>query len=1098
VAFDTNDPVYQELIGYVQNTSKVVPFIGAGLSVYGDARHRLPPWRELLTRLVAECQLLGVVPDDGDHTIQSALDNNQYIQATNLILAKLGEPNFRRAVERELDDTDKPVPPAVIELVSISWSLIVTTNLDRMIARAYHERYGRDIDQITNLEVSKLRQAFGDSLPSSRTALAQLHGALDTYDSWRLTSAHYAALLQDSRYLDALRQLFARRLFFVGFGLEDEDFEYMRKHVAEIYPDRSCEFYALIERARRNDPMIHALVRTGLRPIYYDADPEPDPDDPFGGHRAVFECLQSLAAAGASRAAGFTPTLMHFPQYDPSLSIRRDEIDSVTALLLASEGCVVQIVGIGGSGKTSLAQQLLHCSGTELTSVGYNFVFGSSFQRADLGEFIRDLAIATVGRAAPTLPAQVDEICSYLRAHRAILILDGLEVLVDEAWRLPDSLLMRLAEAVLEGRGSVVATTRSPVRGGLFEHANTVDISALSSSQVASVLTDANLGFIDAKSVRRIEEITAGHPLALRILMGVLFEVPRHMIAATLDATAVVNIADEADPQGENRLARILASYLHHLDEAEISFLTCATVFDGPVPFRLMQQTLARRYPDTSINHILVDRDLRSIVLKLMERRLVTESIGGGLASHPSVKEYFTRHAKCSRHSIVPLHRMLASDYVKDTQQTPMSFDEAAPLLTAARHAAASQEWTLFDEIFRRRLMRVENHLCNNLGAWEEALALARLGYESSFPSALTTEPAYYPATVARCLKHLGRSAESRSAYQDALLAAARSHDPNTAKYVNNCLTLLITRGELVRADKLVELNMRALDWVDEQWKYCWQLDQGLASIAYLRMLQGDAAESLRLLNRAEHAWDDNPSGPMMMFSHYPYHRSELILLADPRGHDMALEAIGRLLSIANSESWPESVCRGHVQAAQVYLDRCERTWSRVDLVHADQHLRKAQEIAAGMVVPDVEIKHLLTRVKRYLVHWSRDMPVTAGHVELSDLVARVAARVEMSALALAGAEVDAARGALAYLRGLPDEACGHYMQAIEQCRAQGYKHAVVSPRSLVYWLGSRLGHERVEAPTWQTDPTAFLGARLTAKQMVDQVTLALTGPLSR
>ncbi len=1094
MGFDTEDSVYQELVRYAtENTSKVVPFVGAGLSVYGDAGQRLPLWRELLDRLVEECCRFGVIPGDGDPIIQAAVDEGRYIEATNLILAKLGEPNFRRAVERELDDTDKPVPPSIVELVSVRWSLIVTTNLDRMIARAYHDQYGQEIDQITNLDMSKLRQAFGDALPSSRTALAHIHGALDTYGSWCLTSAHYAALLQDPRYLEALRQLFARRIFFLGFGLGDADFEFVRKHVAEIYPDRPCEFYALVERSRRDDPALHALVKSGLRPIYYDADPEPDPGDPYGGHGAVFECLRYLAAAWVSQRAGFTPTLMHFPQRDPSLIVRSEEIDEVTALLLADEGSVIQIVGIGGAGKTSLAQQILHCRARGLADAGYDFAFGSSFHRADLGEFIGDLALAAVGQTAPTLPAQVDEICAHVRAHRSILVLDGLEALVDEAWRVPDSLLVRIIEAVVEGRGSVIATTRSPVRGGLFEHAPPIDLGPLSNEQVARILADAKLDFLDDKSVGRIEEITAGHPLALRILIGVLYDVPRDMIAAKLDTTAVVDIVDETDRRGENRLTRILGSYLHHLDDAETAFLTCATVFDGPVAFRMIERALIQHYPDTTINKALVARDLRATVLKLMDRRLVTESTGGGLASHPAVREFFARRARGSEALLVPIHRMLASEYLKGTQQLPLSFDDAEPLLTAARHAAASEEWTLFDEIFRRRLMRVENYLCNNLGAWEEALALARLAHESSFPSELTPEPAYYPATVSRCLKHLGRSSEGRSTYQETLLVAAGSRDPNMAKYVNNFLTLLVSRGELDRADRLVELNMRALAWTDERWKYCWQLDQGLASIAYLRMLQGYATESLRLLDLAEHAWDENPNGPMALFSHYPYHRGELILLADPAGHGPALEAIAALLAIARDESWPESVCRGHIHASQIYLDRCEYERSRVDLVRADQHLREAQVIAAGMIVPEVEIRHHLTRVKRYLVHWSLDGSASSRHIELSDLLARVTARVDMSGLGLASPEVLAAHGALAYLRGSSDEALGYYARAIEQCRVQGNAHARLSRRSLVYWLGSRLGQEPVSAPTWRTDPGAVLGAGLTSEQVRDQLAFALT-----
>jgi tetratricopeptide (TPR) repeat protein len=1094
VTFDTANPIYQELRARVlQAGARVVPFVGAGLSVYGGPEERLPLWRELIERLVAEGHSLGLIADEDDAAIDVALRSDLYIEAMARVLDALGEPTFKRVIERELDEAGKPTPPAIAELVGVGWSLIVTTNLDRLITRAYLERHGRPMDAFTSLDTHRLAAALAGTLASSETQLAQIHGAVDVYPSWRLTRSHYQQLLQEPGYVEALKQLFLRQVFFVGFGLQDDDLDLLLATVAEIYPAGVGEFYALISRSRMDDPVLQRLIRVnGLRPIFYDVDQEPDSHDAFGGHREVFECLEDLATGWAAGGRALEVTLKYFPELDPYVVGREPEVERLAALLAREPGCVVQVIGLGGVGKTSLVQRFLADKGPALASDGYRSAFGCSFYRADIGQFIQDMALATVGPLAVPLPQQVERICRYVWLHRTVLVLDGVEVLADDEQQVRNPYLQQIVDHVIGGRGAVIVTSRIAIHGAVFEHAPVIEVAALSDDQIVSFLDKWGLGGLGDTAKRRLVEITAGHPLALRILAGVLGTVSAQDALLTIERSAVIDISDEVDPLRENRLARVLGSYVHHLEDAELAFLTAATVFDEPAAYPLMAATLGRRYPDTAVNAHLVGLDLRAIIARLLERRLLTVSAVGELSSHPTVREYFARRARQGAEPLAPLHRQLATEYLHGTSSLPDNFIEAKPLLAVCRHAAACEDWTLFDEIFRRRLMRVENYLCNNLGAWEEALALARLGHESSFPSELTPEPAYYPATVARCLKHLGRSSESRSTYQEALIIAGQSRDSNTAKYVNNFLTLLISRGELARADMLVELNMRALAWTDERWKYCWQLDQGLASIAYMRMLQGDSAESLRLLNRAEQAWDDHPDGPMTLFSHYPYHRSELILLADPSGHDAALEAIGALLSIACDESWPESVCRGHIQAARVYLDRCECEHSRVDLVRADQHLREAQEIAAGMIVPDVEIRHLLTRVKRYLVHCSLDRTISSRHVELSDLIARAAARVEMSALDLAGSEVTAARGALAHLRGSPAEARGYYMQAIEQCRAQGNAHAGLSRRSLVYWLGSRLGHEPVPAPTWKTDPSGILGAGLTAKQMFDQLTVAL------
>src|SRR4051812_35183949 len=118
MAFDTSDRTYQELKARVLQTgASVVPFVGAGLSVYGAPAERLPLWRELIERLIAEGKHLGVIADEGDPAIDTALAAGRYIEAMDRVLGALGEPIFKRVVERELDDADKLIPPAVAELV---------------------------------------------------------------------------------------------------------------------------------------------------------------------------------------------------------------------------------------------------------------------------------------------------------------------------------------------------------------------------------------------------------------------------------------------------------------------------------------------------------------------------------------------------------------------------------------------------------------------------------------------------------------------------------------------------------------------------------------------------------------------------------------------------------------------------------------------------------------------------------------------------------------------------------------------------------------------------------------------------------------------
>jgi tetratricopeptide (TPR) repeat protein len=1087
MTFDTSNPTYQELLGRVlQSGASVVPFVGAGLSVYGRRDERLPLWRELLERLIAEGQETGLIRDDGDPVINAALAARQYIRATDLILDALGEPTFRRVIERELDDGHLEVPPAIAQLVGIGWSLIVTTNLDRLIARAYLDHHGRPMRTITSLDTRALAAALASSATDAEAALAQIHGDIDVYPSWRLTQSHYEQLLRDPGYMEALKHLFLRKVFFVGFGLQDGDFDLVLETVAHIYPAGVGEFYALIERGRKGDPVIQRLTRkNGLRPVFYDVDPSPEPDDPFGGHREVFECLAHLASNWAATETKLEVKLKYFPELDPFVVGREQEIDRLTSLL-ETEGAIVQLVALGGAGKTSLVQRFLEARAAPLAAEGYRQVFGCSFYRADIGQFIHDMAIATVGPLALPLPERADRICKYVESNRVLLVLDGIEAILDDRSQLTNPYITRIVESVLRGRGSCLATSRVPIRGDRFELASTIDVNPLSTEEILTFLDEWGLNAIGRIAQRRLVEITAGHPLALRILAGVLLSVPPQDAVETIERSSAVDVHDEIDPLCENRLARVLGSYVHHLGEAELAFLVTATAFEAPATFFLYEAALTRAYPDTDVNLSLVDQDLRPVVALLIERRLLTVGTGGELSSHPTVRDYFAARARDAGQSLVPIHRYLAGEYLRDASATPETFEDAVPLLTAARHAALSHDWTLFDDLFRRRLMRgFRSHLCNNLGAWDEALALARLGDDPTFPAALTPEPAYYPANVARCLKHVGRSSESRAKYFDALTAAATSRDPDTAKYVNNFLTLLVWRGELSAADALVELNVRALSWIDEPWKHHWQVEHGYSTIAYLRMLQGDLSMAATLFDFAQRAWDDYDGERLWTFDYYPYYRSELSLLTDPGAHEEALEQIESLLLIAEAHRWPESISRGNIQIADIHLDRAAREQDARALIDANQRLDYTERIPAGLTVAAVEIAYLLSRLKAELVRRSLHGAGSAKPDDFAGIVDRVEALVQTSALEWARPEAIASRGALAYLNGAGDDAAVRYRQALGVCRVQGNWLAARSPRSLVHWLGEQTAQTPdIKARTSEPNPIELLGRSLSRDWM--------------
>ena len=488
----------------------------------------------------------------------------------------------------------------------------------------------------------------------------------------------------------------------------------------------------------------------------------------------------------------------------------------------------------------------------------------------------------------------------------------------------------------------------------------------------------------------------------------------------------------------------------------------------------------------------MIESDLRPIVAGLLERRLLTASPFGEISCHPTVREYFAKHADQEQGSLAPIHRHLAAEALGGAPWQPDSFEEAVPLISACRHAGEGGDWGLFDDLFRNRLMRgFRDHLCDTLGAWDEALRLAMIGESAEFPPQLGIQPGYYPITVARCLKHLGRTSESRSRYVRGLKRVASSRDPETAMYVNNLMTLLIWRGELTSADWLVELNIRALSWIEEPWKHRWQVEHGFSSIAYLKLLQGDLAAAKHLFAYSEEAWGDliDQRPWPQINDYYALHRCELTLLVEPDAHDRVIANLTELLSAEDASEWPESLCHGLLQAAAVHIDRGTREGDRSELERAEAHLEQARATTAGMNVADIAIEYQLARFKVELARRTIGVEANLGEVELKELVDRIAILVSASGLNLVTPEVTAARGALAYLDGTPDRAIQLYERSLRQCRQQGNAMAPISSRSLVGWLGGRLGDSVAWEPTdATTELVDLVGAQLGPEWMIERL----------
>jgi hypothetical protein len=136
-----------------------------------------------------------------------------------------------------------------------------------------------------------------------------------------------------------------------------------------------------------------------------------------------------------------------------------------------------------------------------------------------------------------------------------------------------------------------------------------------------------------------------------------------------------------------------------------------------------------------------------------------------------------------------------------------------------------------------------------------------------------------------------------------------------------------------------------------------------------------------------------------------------------------------------------------------------------------------------------VAISYSLARAKvGFLGHESR-AACGLEISELEDVVDRAAVLVESSGLALAGPEIVAAQGALAYLNGALDAAQRKYGEALELCSSAGNSLSVTSSRSMIGWLAQRLAlPSNPPPPPARRDLLGLIGAPLTRDWMLERL----------
>lgn len=1010
--FDKSQKTFQKLLKIIKRAEhQVVPFIGAGLSIYGEKEERLPLWSQLIHQLIQRAEEYGLIEEKSKAEIENLVNNDDCITAIDKMLHLMGEYQFRIFVEDTFNIDEKPIPPAIVELVCISWSLIVTTNLDKFIENAWLNKNEKQLDVITNREKTKMAQAISSADTDLSPKLIKLHGTVEYYESWVLTGNQYEFLVNDKAYAEALKNLFLRTIFFLGYGLNDGDFQVLLSQIKAIYPAGVGNYFALFDRNLKGSPRVQHLMREyGVQPIWYNVYPERH-HEPDCGHGEVLECLQVLVKEWLKINHTLPIYLKYFPELEPDFEGRASELMLIGDSILSDSPESIQVIGFGGEGKTTIVQQFLKTNWEKLVISDYKAVFGCSFYRADAGRFINDAYSAlTQNPQSLDIPSKVSELINIFTTDEILLVLDGIEVIQDSSGQIQNPYLKDLFLAAIKGACTVIITSRIPLELDIKR----IDLGPLAERDVISILKKWGVSATDRQLQRMIKKQIGSHALSVRIIAGFI-KTHKNNAIELLKRLSLDKIPDEADPLKANKAARILDYYYKFLPGASIAFMQCFSIFRRPVATSVILDCFSRDLGEETLNKLLVKTDLRPIIRDLIDRRLLILESGQLLSAHPTVRDYFRNRVEPEKTK--PLHKTIALYYAgKYSDNTPNEFNEALKYFEICYHSAHSEQWSLFHKIFYKVLNREhENYLGNTIGAWEEFLDLALLAYpDRELTKPPVIESSYYSSAVARSYKHLGQSSKSRKEYIRCLDLCSETKATETARYVNNFMSLSIYMGRLDTARHLVPLNIATLKWIKKDWKYRWQLEFACFLIGRLAGLLNDLQTAEKYCRYADRVWEGYGDKRLWFFDYYREYYSDIILATDSNRQDEALKIIRASLNVAEKKGWKETISSAHRSICSIYRDLFRNSGNLKSLDEAKIHLDKASEISDQLYIPRLEVEILLERIAVMVSIYFHDRNNHQPLDDLKRILSRLKHLIDRCHLRLYEPEFLAAQGWLA------------------------------------------------------------------------------------
>jgi hypothetical protein len=715
-----NAPVLEELYKLL-NAQEAIAFVGAGASA-----GLWPLWDEFLKGFVEHSLELGKINrDEADYFNNEASQNP--LETAQQLRNKIGERDYFEFLQETFKDKISPQTSGAFTLthkvlLQLPIHNYLTLNYDAGLTNARTALYPQATTSYffwDQEEARRIRERGYQRL------VLHAHGRHDRADSIILTLDDYRKAYDHRAFVRLLNELFNfEKLLFVGFGMADPYIKQLFNNISKDYkttPFQHIAFVGLNDAEMKVGHLHRERVEMiyGAHVLFYPTE---------NHHQALTDWLNMLAAKCSELPASQTAKeieplpaspqvkalikddYVHKPTDDENFKGRAGDFATLNRWANDPDTRMIAITGIGGQGKTAMTGRWLKQERTENLAQIPVF-YWSFYEDLDVGKFLEQvvefcLPIVRIRGKAEIGP--ISFVLSVVQQARLLLVLDGLEVLQEEAsspnhGKISHPLLNPFLQnwVRVQHKGLMILTSRFHFPqlarySGVGFHQ--LDLVRLSQEDGVSLLKKLNI-FDDQHLLQTYVEKLNGHPLALRVLASALKRSCHGDISLCKSEQVLF---EGGEGKLSEKLEHLLSFYEKQLKDGQKELLGIISLFKRPVETDSFVTLLGnmKSLKDTP----LAKADVATIErqLNLLIDDFLIEKTDEGITTHPVIRDYFR-----AGHKMAGSRREVA-DYLKARPgaERPKNIGEVRDLVEAVQLLCDEGEFKAADDLVVSRLAK--------------------------------------------------------------------------------------------------------------------------------------------------------------------------------------------------------------------------------------------------------------------------------------------------------------------------------------------------------------------------------------------------------